>query len=155
MGTRCVIGRVLEDGVIAFAWCSHDGYVDGAGAMLLKHYADPAKVAELVALGDISGVEAWPAECRVYDDGVKEAPVSLAGFVAEAREAGYGYLFTSDGWQVLCGSRTRWVPLAHAVAVEAVVRKHGDEDSAVLAHALALLGGDVDKAVAMAKAERP
>ncbi len=37
-------------------YCHFDGYEDGVGHVLLKHYQDPTKVKALIDLGDISSL---------------------------------------------------------------------------------------------------
>lgn len=53
MSTRSNIIAKTETGY-AGIYCHFDGYEDGVGATLLRHYKKPEKVAKLIALGDIS-----------------------------------------------------------------------------------------------------
>lgn len=54
MSTRSRIGVRLSDGKIKSIYCHFDGYPEGVGRTLTKHYTDPKKVEDLIALGDIS-----------------------------------------------------------------------------------------------------
>lgn len=56
MSTHCVIAERTDEGYRGI-YCHHDGYPEGVGAMLAKHYRDPEKVGKLMELGDISSLE--------------------------------------------------------------------------------------------------
>jgi len=56
MGTRSVIGKLEADGDITAIYCHWDGYAEGVGLMLMKHYRDVAKIDKLMALGDLSSL---------------------------------------------------------------------------------------------------
>jgi hypothetical protein len=56
MSTRSRIGILNDDGTVDSIYCHFDGYVTGIGQILQQHYTDPAKVNELIALGDISSL---------------------------------------------------------------------------------------------------
>lgn len=62
MSTRSFIGKVQEDGNVRSVYCHHDGYPSCVGAILDKHYVDPAKIDELLDGGDMSalGTEIGP-----------------------------------------------------------------------------------------------
>ena len=53
MATRSIIGMV-ENSQIRYIYCHWDGYPQGVGKMLLRHYQEPAKVRVLIDLGDLS-----------------------------------------------------------------------------------------------------
>jgi hypothetical protein len=55
MSTRSAIIMKTPNGY-AGIYCHFDGYEDGVGQQLLDHYTDPAKVAALIELGDISSL---------------------------------------------------------------------------------------------------
>jgi hypothetical protein len=55
MGTRSSIAIKTEDGIKSI-YCHWDGYVDHNGRILKEHYQSPAKIAELIALGDLSSL---------------------------------------------------------------------------------------------------
>ena len=56
MATRSAIGFVEYDGSITAIYCHWDGYLEGVGNTLLKHYNDTYKVLDLLELGDISSL---------------------------------------------------------------------------------------------------
>lgn len=62
MATRSFIGILNPDGSVSGVYCHYDGYPDGVGATLLKHYTDPTKVDALLALGSISILDAEVGE---------------------------------------------------------------------------------------------
>ena len=54
MSTRSLIGMQDEKGRIKCIYAHWDGYPSNNGRLLLEHWADKAKLAQLLALGDIS-----------------------------------------------------------------------------------------------------
>ena len=56
MATRSTIALEYADGTVDCIYCHWDGYLEGVGATLLKHYMDPFKVRELMELGDMSSL---------------------------------------------------------------------------------------------------
>jgi len=56
MATRSAIGFVEYDGSITAIYCHWDGYLEGVGNTLLKHYNNTYKVLDLLELGDISSL---------------------------------------------------------------------------------------------------
>lgn len=58
----------LPDGKIDVKsiYCHWDGYVDGVGLMLVNHYRDPTKVAELMSLGNLSVLDMWVTPSTSY-----------------------------------------------------------------------------------------
>jgi hypothetical protein len=64
MGTRSRIG-VMHGNKVKSIYCHWDGYIEGVGATLLKHY-DSAKANHLVALGDMSSLQADIGEKHAF-----------------------------------------------------------------------------------------
>lgn len=56
MGTRSFISKKLDDERYKYIYCHWDGYPEGVGAILKKHYTDPKKVDKLLNLGSISSL---------------------------------------------------------------------------------------------------
>ena len=56
MATRSTIALEFADGTVEQVYCHWDGYLEHNGAILLKHYADPFKLRDLIDLGDISSL---------------------------------------------------------------------------------------------------
>jgi hypothetical protein len=57
MGTRSTIALEFADGTVEQVYCHWDGYLENNGMILAKHYMDPFKVKELVALGGFSSLD--------------------------------------------------------------------------------------------------
>ena len=68
MATRSTIAMVREDGSVAQVYCHWDGYLDNNGRLLVNHYTDPAKVAELISLGAISSLGSEIGEQHPFDN---------------------------------------------------------------------------------------
>ena len=64
MGTRSRIG-VMHGDKVKSIYCHWDGYLEGVGATLLKHY-DSAKANHIVALGDMSSLQAEIGEKHAF-----------------------------------------------------------------------------------------
>lgn len=54
MSTRSTISVVLNDGTVRSIYCHFDGYLEGVGAQLLKHYNSQDLADALIKLGDLS-----------------------------------------------------------------------------------------------------
>jgi len=66
MGTRSSIAIKTEDGIKAI-YCHWDGYVDHNGRILREHYNTPSKVADLIALGDLSSLGTEIGQVHPFD----------------------------------------------------------------------------------------
>jgi hypothetical protein len=66
MGTRSTIAIKHGDRIKAI-YCHWDGYVEGVGATLLKHYQASPKANNLVALGDISSLRETIGKQHSFD----------------------------------------------------------------------------------------
>ena len=66
MGTRSSIAIKTEDGIKAI-YCHWDGYVDHNGRILREHYDTPSKVADLIALGDLSSLRQEIGQVHSFD----------------------------------------------------------------------------------------
>lgn len=55
MSTQCIIAKKTASGYKSI-YCYYDGYPEGVGAMLKRHYMDSKRVNALIALGDISSL---------------------------------------------------------------------------------------------------
>jgi hypothetical protein len=53
-----MIGKLEADGTVTAIYCHWDGYAEGVGLMLMKHYQDVAKIDALMELGDLSSLGA-------------------------------------------------------------------------------------------------
>lgn len=67
MATRSAIGVVLATGQIQAIYCHWDGYPQGVGRTLVKHYTDPVKIDQLMMLGDLSVLGSEIGEKHLFD----------------------------------------------------------------------------------------
>ena len=56
MGTRSAIGYMTPEGKVRAKYSHYDGYVSYTGAILQEHYQEARKIAQMVELGDQSGI---------------------------------------------------------------------------------------------------
>ena len=81
MGTRSRIG-VMHGDKCKSVYCHWDGYLDHNGRILLEHYDSP-KANHLVALGDLSSLQANIGEKHDFDD--REAANKQCNFYGRDR----------------------------------------------------------------------
>jgi hypothetical protein len=134
MGTRSVIARENADGTVDAIYCHSDGYLSWNGRILAKHYADPAVVDELIALGGLSSLGEKigqkvdfgdPAalrgdQCRAYHrdrgeelqvDKYKNVTKLLCKETLDDFWAEHVYIFRKGGWHH-ASSAGHWKDLA-------------------------------------------
>ena len=130
MSTRSMIARKLEDGSIEAIYCHWDGYPEHNGLILLRYYADPEKLDQLFALGDLSILEKEIGEkhsfdkritdlkvreltdswCCAYERDRGETGVESRNYtdreefelIVDASWANYAYLWDGEVWQFRC-----------------------------------------------------
>ena len=83
MATRSNIAQLLPDGRLKVISCHCDGYPEGVGAMLEKHYNTPDRVKELMELGDL-----WRLGQFLYPTGVHSDAAHARVTVALGRDHG-------------------------------------------------------------------
>lgn len=122
MGTRARIAVQQPSGSYKSIYTHWDGYPSHHGAILQEHYQDPKKVAALIALGDLSTLDAeigekhdWDnapeGQCNAYgrdrgEDGVRsKLSKTLEALSKLTQECGgeYLYVFTGGEWLVAEG----------------------------------------------------
>jgi hypothetical protein len=105
MATRSYIGVSGPEGpnpTVKFIYCHFDGYPEGVGMTLAKHFDTPFKVDKLIELGDISSLGETLDETVSYrrdlkrNDGNDAATVPLRNYVAD-RDVAFKYLYTEEG----------------------------------------------------------
>ena len=121
MATRSFIGKLLPDGKIAGVYCHFDGYPGGVGSILRESYLEPAKVDDLLALGDLSSLAPEVGEKHSFEDPTKGWTVAyhrdrgedlstphvyrngtdLRRNVYRDLGAEYSYVFSGGEWQVI------------------------------------------------------
>lgn len=109
MSTRSYIGKLNSDGSVTGVYCHHDGYPDGVGKTLQKHYRDEETVASLIQLGSLSSLERTLSETCAYhrDRGEDlDEPTVYPSVEAMVRNvpndlgAEYAYVYDAvGGWQ--------------------------------------------------------
>ena len=73
MATRSSIAMKTENGIRGI-YCHWDGYPEHNGDILSKHYIDPAKVKELIDLGDISALRNQIGQKHSFDAKYSDEP---------------------------------------------------------------------------------
>lgn len=114
MSTRSYIGVRNLDASVDYIYCHFDGYPEGVGTTLIKHYADMDKVNALLKLGDLSvlgeeigeqhdfnkPVKGW---CRAYgrDRGEKNVSAKNRDYdeLIHDQNVDYVYIFDGDYWE--------------------------------------------------------
>jgi hypothetical protein len=105
MSTRSYIGVSGPEGpnpTVKFIYCHFDGYPEGVGMTLAKHFDTPFKVDKLIELGDISSLGETLDETVSYrrdlkrNDGNDAATVPLRNYIAD-RDVAFKYLYTEEG----------------------------------------------------------
>ena len=108
MSTRCRIAY-YDDGCYKSVYCHHDGYVEGVGATLVKHYPTLDDAKKLISLGDFSSLwdtfeqTAYTAYSNRGEANI-EATVdyTIIGLIARVYNSWgeYLYLFKEGKWKV-------------------------------------------------------
>lgn len=115
MGTPCAVGRQNTDGTVTYILVNYDGYPTGAGATLVEHWTDPAKIDALMELGDLSslGTEIGekqnfdkpsnPDWCKAYgrdrgEEGVEAGTCETVSEFWNEVDTSYSYLFREGKW---------------------------------------------------------
>jgi hypothetical protein len=71
MATRSTIAKLNPDGSLTSVYCHWDGYPDGVGATLRQHYTNPSKIDQLLALGDLSVLDAEIGDSNDFENRVE------------------------------------------------------------------------------------
>ena len=121
MSTNSTIAVVHTNGTISQIYVHWDGYVEAAGKCLFENYATLEKVEALVALGNLSNLEARLApdanEAHSFDDGADnvcvayerdrgeedqqaEVYASIDELNSQGRSEEYDYMFDDGQWFV-------------------------------------------------------
>ena len=116
MGTRCMIGMVEADNSVSAIYCHWDGYLSHNGSILDEHYDSDVKVAELLALGDLSTLS-LTASLQFEDGRPAERFDSIADYRLRFNEAGdeFRYLWDGDEWYHISHTQPHWDPVKVAL----------------------------------------
>lgn len=77
MATRSTIAMKTEDGKVRAIYCHWDGYPAHNGEMLRRYYTDPAKVKELIDLGDVSSLRPEIGQKHPFDKDYNEPELDM------------------------------------------------------------------------------
>ena len=79
MSTRSHIGILNLDGSVEYVYCHHDGYPEGVGEILKKHYTSEEKLRTLLSLGDVKDLDERiePINPSEHKDGNREPGTTL------------------------------------------------------------------------------
>lgn len=117
MSTHASIIHKTADGY-AGIYCHFDGYPSHVGRVLARYYSEPAKVAELIAGGDISGLNRDGSADTYRDrDRGEDCPAYTGSTLAEVAAAiedrgGGRFTYVFDGAAWTCNG----APLAECIA---------------------------------------
>lgn len=106
MSTRSLIGKLNPDNTVDFIYCHSDGYPDGVGRILNKHYTNPLEVDELLALGDLSSLADTTQWSVFYGRDRNETNVQAERNVP--LEAFLGMNFRDEDYKYLLGTDFKW-----------------------------------------------
>lgn len=117
MATRSTIARTNPDGSLTSVYCHWDGYPDGVGATLRQHYTNPSKIDQLLALGDLSVLDAEIGDSNEFENRVEGiclfygrdrgetgidalSHMNVDGWLAARQDGGceFGYLWIEGHW---------------------------------------------------------
>lgn len=104
----------IEDGDSFKAICCHfNGYPDGVGVTLRDHFQSRDKIEQLLALGEISGLDARLEYCGVIENGNIQSFNSIMELLEAANDSNieYVYLFTDTGqwlWYDVFDDNSQW-----------------------------------------------
>jgi hypothetical protein len=139
MSTNSTIAFENEDGSVFQIGCHWDGYIEHNGRLLNEHWQDPAKILQLIQLGDLSSLgreigrqqhfdkrnSNW---CLAYGRDRGESDVGARNFESFDQYTTYGdfaefnYIFRNGRWLV-AQEDLKFQPLSAAlnkIAVEAL-----------------------------------
>ena len=106
MATRSTIAIELEDGTVKQIYSHWDGYVQGVGYTLLRHYNTPALVAELMSMGDLSSLDSSLETTVFYERDRGETGVAARryadfdSYFREGERESYNYIMREGVWYV-------------------------------------------------------
>lgn len=143
MATRSTIALEYADGQVDQVYCHWDGYLSNNGEILIKHYQDPFKVQQLMALGDLSSLRKDIGEKHDFDARYESGDSREDWTVAYGRDRGeagidarrfkdyqdyvdnhqyeeYEYILRTDGNWYVCQYGKGYELLSDALAHETI-----------------------------------
>lgn len=133
MATRSTIALEFADGTVGQVYCHWDGYLENNGQILLQHYQDPAKVRELIDLGDLSSLGAEIGIKHAFDDNAGDVCTfygrdrgetgieakcfqNFDEYVRDHEYQEFEYILRQDGRWYVCKYDYKYLPLDQALA---------------------------------------
>ena len=145
MATRSRIAIETETGRVLSIYSHWDGYPSHHGPILLEHFQDPAKVKNLIDLGNISSLapEISAPEGHSFENQIKGFTVFYGRDRGEEKQEAkshfdrnsflrsdvqeYGYLFTNEGkWLFVNGHKDAYA--REFIELEEVVKVEEDSE---------------------------
>ena len=127
MGTRSTIALEYADGTVEQVYCHWDGYLEHNGQILAKHYMDPFKVRDLIALGGFSSLDTTveATKSTAYTQRGEDLDINkfkdYEDYVANHQYEEYDYILRNDNgvavWFV-CDHDGAYVTLESAIMDE-------------------------------------
>jgi hypothetical protein len=127
MGTRSTIALEFADGTVEQVYCHWDGYLEHNGQILAKHYMDPFKVRDLIALGGFSSLDTTveATKSTAYTQRGEDLDINkfkdYEDYVANHQYEEYDYILRNDNgvavWFV-CDHDGAYVELTQAIMDE-------------------------------------
>ena len=120
MATISMIGMVEADNSVSAIYCHWDGYLSHNGKLLDQHYDSDVKVAELLALGDLSTLGATTEQPSTELLGHGTAARRFESIAAYRDELGqngdeFRYLWDGDEWYHISHTQPHWDPVKVAL----------------------------------------
>jgi hypothetical protein len=124
MATRSTIALEFEDGTVKQIYAHWDGYLEGNGEILLKHYKAPADVAALIDMGDLSSLDTTLEATTFYARDRGETDVDAREFsdINDYKRNGdfqsYNYIMREGVWHVDRGEQGELITLIEAFRLQ-------------------------------------
>ena len=110
MSTNSMIGMVEADGSVSAIYCHWDGYIAHTGMILDAHYDSDIKVAELLAMGDLSTLGTTLQDTVVGHGSAAQRFESIAAYREALGQNGdeFRYLWDGAAWFYVSEKQDVW-----------------------------------------------
>lgn len=104
MSTKAAIGIENADGTITGIFCYYDGYLEGVGQILNKHYTKESTVKHLIENGNIKylGDNVWATEYFIREhkelNNKSQTLSNVQDFERYFNNIPYFYIFSKNKW---------------------------------------------------------
>lgn len=141
MSTRSRIAVQHEDGSFSSVYVHCNGYPDGVGAVLAAHYTDPDTIARLLALGDLSALQAEIGEQHPFSERDGAYATWCTAYGRDRGEEGIQALDSGDFDELVALTKECWGEYLY-IFTGGAWRCYGVRDDAPCALPLPSAGGD-------------